>query len=373
MVKRLYVDNYKCLVNFELRFQDLMLLIGRNGAGKTAVFNVIYALRQLLVGHSRVTDAEIFPHSTLTRWQDRPEQVFQLHVELEEVEYAYSLQVEHRKEETWKARVKSEILEGDGEPLFKFELGKVRLFRDDHSEGPAFMSDWRESALARVPETRDNKRLSSFLEFARSLLVCGLAPRAMSAEARSEDQTLARDGHNFVNWYRHIVQEQQHIVSGYTQEMLEAIDGLSGFRLEKVGIDARVLTAVFGDDTATHEYRFNELSDGQRAIIVLYALTMLTADQGQVLLIDEPVNFVALPEIQPWLVALRDAIGATLPQVVLASHHPEIIDYLGANRAVLLFRKGTGPTRGKSLSEHLGSMGANGALRISEWMARDWV
>ena len=34
-----------------------------------------------------------------------------------------------------------------------------------------------------------------------------------------------------------------------------------------------------------------ELSDGQRALIVLYALTFLTAGQGRVLLIDEPFNY----------------------------------------------------------------------------------
>ena len=39
MFKRLYVDNYKCLVNFDLEFQDLTLLLGRNGTGKTSVLD----------------------------------------------------------------------------------------------------------------------------------------------------------------------------------------------------------------------------------------------------------------------------------------------------------------------------------------------
>jgi len=37
MLQRLYVDNYKCLVNFELPLQELSLLLGPNGAGKTSV------------------------------------------------------------------------------------------------------------------------------------------------------------------------------------------------------------------------------------------------------------------------------------------------------------------------------------------------
>ena len=41
MFKRLHVDNYKCLVNFDLAFQDLTLLLGRNGTGKTSVLDII--------------------------------------------------------------------------------------------------------------------------------------------------------------------------------------------------------------------------------------------------------------------------------------------------------------------------------------------
>ena len=48
MIRRIYVDNYKCLVNFELSFDRLTLLIGPNGVGKSAVLDVIFSLRQLL-------------------------------------------------------------------------------------------------------------------------------------------------------------------------------------------------------------------------------------------------------------------------------------------------------------------------------------
>ncbi len=82
MIKRLYIDNYKSLVNFELPLQELTLLVGLNGAGKTSILNVMYALRQLLSGVAKITDTDIFPAQTLTRWQSRPLQVFELDAEL---------------------------------------------------------------------------------------------------------------------------------------------------------------------------------------------------------------------------------------------------------------------------------------------------
>ncbi|KJV06625.1 AAA family ATPase [Methylocucumis oryzae] len=42
MLKRLYIHNYKCLVNFEIHFdQDVSLFLGGNGSGKSTVFEVL--------------------------------------------------------------------------------------------------------------------------------------------------------------------------------------------------------------------------------------------------------------------------------------------------------------------------------------------
>ncbi len=371
MLKRIYVDNYKCLINFELRLQEITLLVGRNGVGKTAVLDAVYALRRLLEGRSRVTDREVFPPSTLTRWQEREVQIYEVDIELGEEQFAYRLEVEHNRR-VRQARIRREVLGTNGGPLFEFELGNVQLYRDDHSRGPTFTSDWKESALARVAVDKHNTRLCSFLEFMRNVLVCGLNPASFAAEAAGEDQILARDGSNFVDWYRHLLQERQDLAYKYTQVMREVLDGLRGFQLEKIGIDTRALVSVFGDRDEAQAYTFNELSDGQRVLTVLYALTSLATDPGQTLFLDEPVNFVGLSEIQPWLFSLNDACGTSIPQAVLASHHPEILDYLGADRVILLSRDGTGPTRVEPLSDKVKHLTGNEFLRLSQVIARGW-
>ncbi len=75
MFKRLYVDNYKSLVDFDFRFDELTLLLGVNGAGKTTVLDVVFALRQLLSGVAKVTDRGVFPASAVTHWHGRPMQI----------------------------------------------------------------------------------------------------------------------------------------------------------------------------------------------------------------------------------------------------------------------------------------------------------
>lgn len=113
----------------------------------------------------------------------------------------------------------------------------------------------------------------------------------------------------------------------------------------------------------------NEISDGQRMLIVLYALIHLAGEQGFSLFLDEPDNYVALAEIQPWLMALVDACGQSQHQAVLCSHHPELIDYLGGDRGVLLDRTNAGVTRQRDLTTEE----MEGPLRLSERVARGWM
>lgn len=368
MLKRLYVDNYKCLVNFELPLSELSLLVGPNGVGKTSVLDVMFALRQLLGGVAKVTDVDIFPTRTLTRWQSRDTQAFELGLKLKEDDLIYRLEIEHERE-TKRSRIMLERLTVAGKPLFTFERGKVHLFKDDHTKGPDYSADWTESAMARVPSYGDqNKRLTAFLDFIRHVTVCGMYPASFAAESSSEDAVLKRDASNFAAWYRHALQERPDLVHDLTTALKDVIDGFSGIRLVQAGQDTRALIVSFRLNEKPYELRLDEISDGQRALIALYSIIRLGAGQGYTLFLDEPDNYVALSEIQPWLIQLNDAAGETVPQAVLCSHHPEMLDYLGSERSLLLKRESSGVTRAEALNGQLTDAG----LKLSEVIARGW-
>jgi len=100
----------------------------------------------------------------------------------------------------------------------------------------------------------------------------------------------------------------------------------------------------------------------------LYALVRLAAGQGYTLFLDEPDNYLALTEIQPWLMELADACGREVPQAVLCSHHPELIDYLGGDGGFVLKRESSGATVVRPARE----LAVEGGLRLSEVIARGW-
>ena len=374
MIKRIRIENYKCLVNFDLELDELSLLLGLNGVGKTAVLDVVFALRRLLSGDARFTDADVFPTRTLTGWQSRDLQVFELRVLLAAETFTYRLEVEHQRE-TRLARIGRERLDVDGTTLFECVQNQVQLYRDDPdkgvTEGPTFTTDWRESALARVVPVDHNQRLTRFLDYMRNILVCDIQPRALRTEAAAESPLLDRDAGNFADWFRHMLPEHPELISDLNNELTEVIGGgFSRMWLKKVSDEVRALMVdqVGAKTGVKYDLRIDEMSDGQRALVVLYGLIHLTRGQGYTLLIDEPENYVALREIQPWLMSLEDACGDTLPQVVIASHHPELIDHLGRENGILLQRG----TSDEITARRLDTSETEGGVELSELFARGW-
>ena len=372
MIRKLFVDNYRCLVNFDLPLGELSLLLGPSGVGKTSVLDVVFALRRLLSGAARVTDPDAFPARTLTRWQSRDRQVFEIQVMIESETFVYHLEVDHERA-TKRAHVHVERLLLEGRPLFECVDGDVQLYRDNHSKGPRYSVDWSESPLARVASRHDNTRLTSFLDFMRRVLICSPYPPRFKAISTGEAPLPARDAHNFADWYRHGLQEHPGLVAEYTRTLREVIGaGFAELKLEKVGHEARALMVAIAEpgNSPRYDLQFDEISDGQRALVLLYGLIHMASDQGYTLFLDEPENYVALREIQPWLTCLEDACGGTLAQAVIGSHHPELIDYLGRDNGVLLQREASGVITTHSLKN--ASNGADDGLELSELFARGW-
>ena len=335
MLTRLYVNNHRCLVNFEWKPGPLALLMGPNGAGKSTVLSCLDMLRAFVSGEAK-TDS-LFVEADLTRWVQEKVQTFEIEIQGNGGTYVYGLRVEVQPGRD-RSFVREELLTYQGQPLFQMTTGEnllceARLFRDDRT-GPdqPYPFDWTRSGVGFLQSRPDNARLTWFREYMSRLLVVRINPFAMAAESDIEASRPSYGMENFVNWYRFLIQEKQTRIRRLEDALKEVLDGCQGLNLPQTGEKRRMLKAAFksGKRTREIEYSLSELSDGQRALIVLYTILEMCMTPGTTVCIDEPDNFVATREIQPWLSELKDRCLEAEGQALLVSHHPEVVDYLGA-------------------------------------------
>ncbi|HEX5754489.1 MAG TPA: ATP-binding protein [Archangium sp.] len=369
MLTRLYVDNYKCLVNFDLRLGREHLLMGRNGTGKTTVFEVLSALRRLQSQGAAVS--EVFPPATLTRWQRRTRQVFELEVSLDGEVYRYRLEVEHDAEQG-RSRVDREALHHEGTSLFVYEPGQefAKFLAQDGQTHLIWPGPERTGLYFFRDSAPWHPKLRRFASWFERLYVVRIDPRRMTGRSEAEQATPAEDLSNFASWYRHLAQERLNEVVRLRDDLRGIFDGFDALILKSGGEGIRMLRALWRREasgasvSASDEYTFDELSEGQRALIGLYTLLHFLSGSGATLCLDEPDNFVALSEIQPFLLALREQEHL---QALLISHHPEVINLLAPESGLWFERIANGPVR-------VGPFQAppEAAVPAAELVARGW-
>ncbi|MDR1971613.1 MAG: AAA family ATPase [Treponema sp.] len=378
MITRLYIDNFRTLVNFEIRFEAINLLLGANGSGKSSVFDVLRRLRGFIGGETRL--AETFPSADFTRWQTKPLQKFEIEVDTDDGVFIYTLVIEFFDDLT-KSKVKEEKLTLKEKPapseslLFYSKEGEAHLHNDQGHEGPVVSFDWTQSGVGLLQERRDNKKLTAFKKYIENITVVRPTPVLMESESQHEEKQLSLCMENFAAWYRYLTLENPSACREIFDELPGSVPGFFTLKSAEAG-ERRLLKADFqtSDISAKHTYLFASLSDGQKMLIAIYALILGNKERNACIFIDEPDNYISIEEIQPWLRLFVDDCGRgeRLEQVVLISHHPEVIDYSCLGVPIWFEREQESHTRIRPIEQE--EKGYDGpVLTLSQSIARKLV
>ncbi len=356
--------------------------MGPNGSGKSSLFEALHRVRSFVNGDAKVD--ELFPGSSLTLWQEAQVQSFDIEIPYNHSLYRYELRVEHTADRT-QQRVALEKLSFDGRSLMTFEGGKVRLAGDYDSKVATFPFQANQSVLGSIPRDPDNERLAWFRSAIRRIFVVQILPPLMSGSTEKGKNSPDRYFRNFVSWYKWISNDQG-LALGLQQRLREVLPDFSHFKFEALGRDVEILKVVFGSrSNYITSIAFDELSDGQRMLISLYALVQSlerVPDELDsfddispgLLCLDEPDNFISTREIQPWYAIAEEILSQTRSRAFIISHNPESINYSlmpnpGAPASAFwLDRKDGRHTQIDPITP-----GALGGLEPSELVARGWL
>ncbi len=374
MITRLYVNNFRCLVNFKAEFDSFAVLCGPNGAGKSSVFDALRLLRNLGAGDAVLggTSEQDVPGLEFTGWLDSRIQEFEVGLSVDGHAFDYVLHIE-QKADFEKPRIIHENATCDGYVLFERDLdpqtmrAEVRLPRADGNQ-TGFPLDWRQSALAAIqPRGINLNKITLLQEAIAKLLILRPNPRSMERESKAEARHPDLSMTNLTSWYRSLAQEQE-----WTDALRDALRDVwpdfRSFKLVNAGMNTKALQLRFESEVGKPTLLFfDQLSDGERALIGLYMVrAALETGATTTIMLDEPDNFVGLPELQPWVLSMRELLDEK-HQLVLISHHPEILSNSGEANGRYLWRDNhTSPTR-------IGPLKVPEGMGVGEAIARGWA
>jgi ABC-type glutathione transport system ATPase component len=196
----------------------------------------------------------------------------------------------------------------------------------------------------------------------------------MTARAEKEESFLESNGRNFAGFYRHWVQEDAAASADLQKVLKQVIERFGSLDAVWAGQSVRILTAKMRHSlpqaTGRSEFdlSFSEFSDGERQLIFLYFVAMCIVPHASTIIIDEADNYLPLAEIQPWLNTIDETVEGNGAQLLLVSHHPELLDQWATAYGIRFDRNEKGAVTAVPFS----AQSQNGALTPSELVARGW-
>jgi predicted ATPase len=351
VIRRLYIHNFRCLENFDLPVsgRSSVLLIGKNGAGKTTVGLALEILQRIARGTNRVGD--LVKLKDLARGRTDVPMRIEIEVVLEAKVYEYVIAFEYPsgfKE----LRVLEEKLAVGGKPVYNRELAQVHLATTWQDREARFAIDWHLVALPIVQQRSTNDPLFVFKQWLASMLILRPMPSLILGDSQQETLQPNIQVTDFGAWFSGLL---AHAPSAYTKidsYLKQVMPDLKDIKNPVVGTDSRSLVVQFSNDQRTVNLPFGDLSDGEKCFMICALVLASNDSYGPVLCFwDEPDNYLAPSEVGHFVLALRRAfqVGG---QFIATSHNVEAIrSFSEENTLVLQRRNHLEPTIVRPLNE----------------------
>lgn len=337
VIRRLYVHNFKCLENFDLPIggRSSVLLIGKNGAGKTTVGFAIEILQKIARGTNRV--GELVKPGDLPAGRPGVPMRFELEVELDKRVYAYSIAFEF-PEGFRELRVLQESLAVDALPIFSRELAEVHLRRNGGDREAAFFIDWHLVALPIIQQRSTTDPVSVFKDWLSRILVLRPIPSLISGH--SEGQTLRPNATvtDIGAWFGGIMSHAPAAYARVSEHLKQVMPDLEDITNPKTGPDSQSLVLQFAGTQGNIKIPFAALSDGEKCFVISALVLAANKAYGPILCFwDEPDNYLAPAEVGHFVVALRRTFQPS-GQFIATSHNTEAIRRFSDENTLVLHR-----------------------------------
>lgn len=337
VIRRLYIHNFRCLENFELPIanQPSVLLIGKNGTGKTTVGLAIEILQRIARGANRVGD--LVRQKDFARGRTDVPIRIEIEVELRTDIFRYDIAFE-LPPDFKELRVAEEKLLINGSPVYDRKMALVQLTPRGKTKEAKFTIDWHLVALPIIQEQSRDHPLNVFKQWLSRVLVLRPIPSLITGDSDTETLQPNTRVSDFGAWFTGLLTYAPAAYSSIDRYLRQLLPDLKDIKNPSVGKDAKSLVVQFSTETGTFSVPFDDLSDGEKCFMICAMVLASNEAYGPILCFwDEPDNYLAPFEVAHFIMSLRKAFQSG-GQLIATSHNPEAIRQFADENTVVLHR-----------------------------------
>ena len=321
MIQRLFISHYRLFENLEINLSDRhsVLLIGRNGVGKSTIGKALRVLQNIGRGSNRLkmlfSDDDYGGADT-----GRPIRI-EIAVKIGEGRFEYALAVE-LPEKFNESRVLEETLTIDGQAVYSRDHAEVTLAK----AASPFMVDWHLVALPVVQVRGIDNPIASFKDWLSKMVIISPVPSLMNGVSDVDSLEPVYDCGNFASWFGGVLGEYPASYNTIEKYLKEVLPDFQDFQNKSISdVAKRLLVRFVGDNGHPVRLDFKNLSDGEKCFFVCAIVLAANKFYGPIFCLwDEPDNYLSLSEVGHMTMALRRSFEKS-GQLIVSSHNPEAI------------------------------------------------
>ncbi len=338
MIKRLYVNNFRCLENFELSLagRTTSLLIGGNGSGKSTISYALEVFQKIALGTNRI--GQIVKPSAFSIGRLDVPMRFEIEVDIRGVNYEYTLALE-LAEGFKEIRVFEEIFRVAGKSIYSRNGSHVQLVGTKQNKEANFLVDWHLAALPVIQEQSVVDPLYIFKTWLAQMLILSPVPSLMSGDSDGESLTPTRNLSNFGSWFSGLLAHSPSAYAQIDKYLKGVMPDFKDIKNPFIGTDLRSLNIQFQQDQVTLNLPFRDLSDAEKCFFICAVVLAANDSYGPLFCFwDEPDNYLSPSEVGFFIMALRRSFH-TGGQLLVTSHNLEAIRHFSDEDILVLDRR----------------------------------